>query len=338
MKAQQVRIVNGVHRNNTISGVFALSAPYRKSYVPGPRSGKLEIVENGKSVGVWVNQEDIQYLSGTGTEMPNTDENTITEMSDEELSQIILDRFDSLSDMTKGIIDGNIRSLIVSGAPGVGKTFLLEQDLKRAERRGTIENFSFLSGNASPIGIYQALWNHRSSNDVLVLDDLDAVFYDMTALNVLKAALDTGDVRTITWATDSRVLREEEIPSNFDFEGSVIFITNEDFDRRIAKQDKLAPHLEALVSRSMYLDLAIHSNRAIMIRIKQVVYGTDMLDKKGFTDEEKNMIIEWMEDNVSNLRVLSLRTALQVASLMRMKPTDWQRVARTTLLKPERFF
>ena len=336
---KQVRIANGIYRNDNIAGTFQLITQYRKSYAHGPRSGKLEILDvSGKRVGVWVNPEDIQYLSDVGDIAMIPIENTSEEISDEELSSIILDRFESLSDMTKGIVDGNIRAMIVSGAPGVGKTFLLEQDLKKAERRGLIENFSFMSGNASPIGLYQTLWNHRNAGDVLVLDDLDSIYYDMTALNVLKAALDTGDTRTISWATDSRVLREEEIPTNFDFEGSVVFITNEDFDRRIAKQDKLAPHLEALVSRSMYLDLAIHSNRAIMIRIKQVVFGTDMLDKKGFSSDEKNMIIDWMQENIINLRVLSLRTALQVASLVRMKPDDWRRVAHTTLLKPERFF
>lgn len=331
------RINNGIYRNDNISGTFQIVTNYRKSYTPGPKTGKIEILDvSGKRVGVWVNQDDVQYLNGE--QAVEQEQVTQTEPSDEELGAVILDRFESLGDMTKGIVNGDIRSLIVSGAPGVGKTYMLEQDLKKAERRGLINNFSFMSGNASPVGLYQALWNHRKEGDVLVLDDIDSVFYDSTALNVLKAALDTGDTRTITWATDSRVLREEDIPTNFEFEGAVVFITNEDFDRRIAKQDRLAPHLEALVSRSMYLDLAIHSNRAIMLRIRQVVFGTDMLDKKGFSEEEKTMIVDWMQLNVEKLRVLSLRTALQVAALVRMKPGDWERVARTTLLKPERLF
>lgn len=335
---KQIRINNGVHRNDVFNGTFSLVTNYRKSYTPGPKSGKVEILDvTGKRVGVWVNPEDIAYLSD-GAVVTEEETGTVEEISDDELNTIILDRFDSLSKMTKGIVAGNIRSLIVSGAPGVGKTFILEHDFKKAERRDQISKYTFMSGNASPVGLYQALWNHKNDGEVLVLDDLDSVFYDSVALNVLKAALDSGETRSITWATDSRVLREEEIPTSFDFNGSVVFITNEDFDRRIAKQDKLAPHLSALVSRSMYLDLAIHSNRAILIRIKQIIYGTDMLDKKGFSDAEKHMMVTWMEDNMDKIRVLSLRTALQLASLIRMSPTDWERTAKVTLLRPERSF
>lgn len=335
---KQVKIANGIHRNDSFNGTFSLVTNYRKSYIPGPKSGKIDILDvSGKRVGVWVNPEDIAYLSD-GAEVLAQDSGEVIELTDNELNEIIVERFNALTQMTAGIVQGNIRSLIVSGAPGVGKTYILEQDLKKAERRDQIDKYSFMSGNASPIGLYQALWNHRDEGNVLVLDDLDAIFYDSNALSILKAALDTGEVRTITWATESRVLREEDIPTSFDFEGSVVFITNEDFDRRIAKQDRLAPHLEALVSRSMYLDLAIHSNRAILLRIKQVIYGTEMLDKKGFDLTDKNMMITWMEDNVDKLRVLSLRTALQLASLIRMSPNDWEGVAKITLLKPEKSF
>lgn len=336
---KQVRINNGIHRNDVFNGTFELVTPYKKSYSLGPKAGKIEILDiTGRRVGVWVNQDDVSYLNGGGALFKNIEDVQVSEYTDEELSLIIMDRFDSLSIMSQGIISGDIRSLIVSGAPGVGKTHLLEQELKKAEQQQQINNFSFVSGNASPLGLYQALWNHKNSGDVLVFDDLDSIYYDGVALNVLKAALDTGESRTISWATDSRVLREEEIPTMFDFEGSVVFITNEDFDRRIAKQDKLSPHLEALVSRSMYLDLAIHSSRAIMLRIKQVIMNTDMLDKKGMTDFEKDMMITWMDENSNKLRVLSLRTALQLSSLIRMSPNDWERIANTTLLKPDKFF
>jgi len=330
MNMKQVKVNHGIHRNDIFSGTFELVTKYHRSYIPGPKAGKIEILDlSGKRVGIWVNPEDIAYL-GTAAET------TTVDISDQELSDIILDRFNTLDDMTCGIINKDIRALIVSGAPGVGKTFTLVQALKQAVEEGSISKYTVLSGTASALGLYEALWNHREEGEVLLVDDTDSIFYDSDPLNILKAALDSGDTRTITWATDSRFLRQEEIPKSFEFNGSVVFISNEDFDKRIEKEDKISKHLEALMSRCMYLDLAIHSNRAIMLRIKQVVFGSDMLDKKGCSEEQKRLIISWMEQHIDQFRLLSIRTADQIASLIRMQPKNWERTAKSTLFKPQR--
>ena len=80
--------------------------------------------------------------------------------------------------------------------------------------------------------------------------------------------MDSGDRRKISWLSDSSYLRKEHIPDQFDFKGTVIFITNLKFDQ--VKSKKLADHLDALQSRCHYIDLTLDSERDKFLRIKQI--------------------------------------------------------------------
>jgi hypothetical protein len=79
----------------------------------------------------------------------------------------------------------------------------------------------------------------------------------------LKAATDSTKGRKLQWLAETKMLDEEgdRMPRFFDFEGSVIFITNYDFDEFIDRGHKLSPHFEALISRSHYLDLAMKTKQ-----------------------------------------------------------------------------
>jgi hypothetical protein len=166
---------------------------------------------------------------------------------------------------------------------------------------------------------------------VLVFDDSDSVFYDDVSMNLLKGACDSTDRRVLHWLSKS-IEKEaddegESIPEKFEFEGSIIFITNLDFDAMIATGNKLAPHLEALVSRSMYLDLAMKTKMDYFVRIQQVVEG-GMLRERGLNAAETTMIMEFIRNNIDNLRELSLRMALKLSNLYNMDKKNWQKYAK----------
>jgi hypothetical protein len=61
----------------------------------------------------------------------------------------------------------------------------------------------------------------------------------------------------------------ERMPRFFDFEGSVIFITNYDFDEMLDRDHKLSPHFEALISRSHYFGLSDENKQDYVVRIEQ---------------------------------------------------------------------
>lgn len=143
------------------------------------------------------------------------------------------------------------------------------------------------------------------------------------------------ETRRLSWLTETKMEDEdgERLPRSFEFSGSIIFITNYDFDEMISKGNKLAPHFEALISRSHYLDLAMKTKRDYFVRIKQVVFGKGMLSRDGFTDSEANEIVNFVEENMNNLRELSLRMVVKLAGLLRMNRDSWKDLAAVTCMR-----
>ena len=254
------------------------------------------------------------------------------EESDEETVDRIRERFDMLGDMTKAVKKGDVRAMIVSGPPGVGKSHGVEEVLDRyalMETLGGRQTHEVLKGAMSAIGLYCKLYKMADKGKVVVFDDCDSIFNDELSLNILKAALDSKKTRKICWNTDSFKLRNEGVPDSFNFEASAIFITNLKFDK---VKGKLREHLSALESRCHYMDLTIDTDREKMLRIKQVT-ADGMLDTYKLTDEVKEEIMDFIDINKEKLRELSLRTVLKVADLAQAFPTKWEAMAENTVMK-----
>jgi hypothetical protein len=258
---------------------------------------------------------------------------TQVEETDSEIIERIRERFDMLKDMTKAVKKGAVRAMIVSGPPGVGKSHGVEEVLDRYKTMETLgggRKYEVVKGAMSPIGLYCKLFKYSAKDNVIVFDDCDSIFDEPLSLNILKAALDSKQTRTIHWNTDSFKLRNEGVPDSFKFEGSAIFITNLKFDN--VKSKKLRDHLEALESRCHYIDLTIETEREKMLRIKQVIQD-GMLDTYKVSDEVKEEIIDFVDMNKKRLRELSLRTVLKVADLAIAFPDKWEAVAENTVMR-----
>jgi hypothetical protein len=206
--------------------------------------------------------------------------------------------------------------------------------MKQLEEQG--HNVTYIKGYVRPLSLYRLLYESRFDNCVLVFDDSDSIFADDVSMNLLKSACDSTDVRRLHWLSRSIEKVEDEdgekIPNNFEFEGSVIFITNYDFDDLIARGSRLAPHFEALVSRSHYLDLAMKTKMDYVVRIKQVV-AMGMLRDKGLADTDASTIVDFVEKNMDSLRELSLRMVIKLATLMKMDGMNWQKLAKQTCFR-----
>lgn len=263
-------------------------------------------------------------------------EKVLTE-TDEQIMTRLGQRFEILMDMTRAVKKGDVRAMIVSGPPGVGKSFGVEAVLSRHDvfadvaNDGKLKKYEVVKGAMSAIGLYKKLYEFSDKKCILVFDDCDSVLLDDLSLNILKAALDSSKKRTIHWNTDSRLLRQEGVPNSFEFKGGAIFITNIKFDH--VKSKKLRDHLEALESRCHYLDLTIDTVREKLLRIKQVVRDCGMLDDYEFTDSQKQEVVDFIEINKNKMRELSLRMVLKVADLAKSMPTNWRAVAEVTCMK-----
>ncbi len=253
--------------------------------------------------------------------------------TDEQIEAKLAERFEILETMTDAAISGDARAVIVSGPAGLGKSFTVEKCLSEWDPNAT--DHRIVKGYIKAPGLFKLLYAHRARGQVLVFDDADEVFLDDTAINLLKAACDSTDRRVISYITEGSLIDEEtaeRLPKSFQFEGTVIFITNYDFDSMIERGSKLAPHLQALLSRAHYIDLAMKTKRDYLIRIRQVI-RQGLLRNNGLSEEGQLDVIDFIEDNQDSLRELSLRMALKIAAIRRKGAANWKKVARVTCCK-----
>jgi len=255
--------------------------------------------------------------------------------TDEEIYTRLGERFEILDQMTKAVKDGQIRAMIVSGPPGVGKSFGVEKVLLKSELFNILAEkkpkFEVVKGAMSSIGLYSKLYEFAAEGNVVVFDDCDSILMEDLSLNILKGALDSGSRRFISWNTDSRILRSEGIPDRFEFKGAAIFITNIKFEH--VRSKKLRDHLDALESRCHYIDLQMDTSREKILRIKQVVKQGQMLERYDFPECVEDEIIEFVEANQDKLRELSLRMVLKIADLKKGFPNNWTAMVKTTCMK-----
>lgn len=259
---------------------------------------------------------------------------TVREETDEETIERLRERFQILEDMTRACKKGDVRAMIVTGPPGVGKSFGVEKVLGKHDMIATLSEkapkYQVVKGAMSAIGLYCKLFNYADKDNVLVFDDCDSILQEDLSLNILKAALDSKKTRRIHWNTDSFKLRNEGVPDSFEFKGSAIFITNIKFEN--VKSKKMRDHLAAIESRCHYIDLTIDSEREKMLRIKQIV--SDGMLKSHMLDEETHeRVVDFIDINKKNLRELSLRTVLKVADLAKAFPNNWEAMAENTVLQ-----
>lgn len=329
-----VRITSGSYRNESIKGeVFTLV----KGYQLGNKGGFVTVKNEGQFPGrpdqVRVNvdnQSMIEFVSGRDAVKVETPKET-----DEEAMDRIATRFSVLDEMSKACIKGDIRAMIVTGPAGIGKSHGVSLQMEKASLFDNVvgkkPRFEIVKGAMSGIGLFAKLYKFSDAKNVLVFDDCD-IWEDQDAINVLKGALDSGKTRRISWNKDSRILREEGIPNSFNFNGSIIFITNKSFDAK--KAGKMQPHLDALQSRCHFLDLTVDSERDKLLRIKQVHRDADggLFAEYDFQPETVDEIMNFIEANHTKLREMSLRMCLKIADLVKIS-ANWKALAQATCMR-----
>lgn len=334
---QQVLIRNGSYRNMPVTNtVFSLVKEYtagaKNNYVTVDGTGHAGMPDGKVRITV-VDQDSIEIMQDGDV----VETVAVKNETDAEIIERLRERFQILEDMAYASCDGVVRGMVVTGPPGVGKSYGVEKVIREAELMNkmgggagnTGRKFGMEKGAASAIGLYKLLYDYSGSGSVLVLDDCDSVLYDETSLNLLKAALDSSPKRFLSWRSESRVLRNEGIPDRFEFKGSIIFITNLKFDKT---RGKLKDHLDAIMSRCHYLDLTLDTMRDKFLRCKQIV-NDGMLQEYMFSKQEQDDLLEYIFNNRTRLREMSLRMVLKIADLKRMNGDRWERYVEMTCMK-----
>lgn len=351
----QVEIKGGMYRGEEVNGIFPLIKPY----TVGARGGFITIKNANFKPGfnpvqrVHVEPENFRLLdaagealgdhvvvdtgdrSGTIQTSTNYEQVFVAAETEDEAMERIADTFLMLDKITDAAARGVIRGLVVSGPPGIGKSFGVEKQLDAANMFRTMggqdPKYEVVSGGVSSIGLYQKLYYNRGKDQVLVFDDSDGILFEEECLNLLKAALNSGDKRRICWNKESRVLQTEDIPEAFDFEGSIIFLSNIDFERTIAKGSRISAHLAAIMSRCHYLDLEIGSMRDKLLRIKQICKD-GMLAPYNFEQSQEDEVVSFVMENAEYMREVSLRAVKKIADFVKTDPKGWRELTEATIL------
>lgn len=235
----------------------------------------------------------------------------------------INERFGFVSDMVAMLAKGDQASVVVSGPGGLGKSYTVTDALTKCGLKdiSTLDDlavgtrihgskaFRVIKGYSTPKGLYRTLYENKDG--VVVFDDCDSVLKDPVSLNLLKAALDSYDRRIISWRAD---IKDEDLPTTFEFKGRVVFISN-------LPSDALD---QAIISRSLAVDLTMTAEQ----KIDRMRY---LLDQPGFmpdySKEHKNDALDLIGGLVNKVKELSLRTLIQVTKIRKSAGARWKDLA-----------
>ena len=250
---------------------------------------------------------------------------------------------------TKSVADGATTALLVTGKGGTGKSYTITKILKETADG----EWCLMKGKASARAMYVYLYNHY--NKICVFDDCDSVFANADGINVLKGALDTSDNRVIGWlnsdsaCVNTEGMNHEEIemaladfeashggkagfPSEFVFEGQVIFISNLTLEQ-IRKKDS------ALLTRCQVIDVTLDA-KGLLSRMETILpslryYKARCVDgqKVEMTNEEDKIeVFEYLKTEEVQKRLqakgeeFSIRTLIKACKLKASVPDMWKEI------------
>jgi len=220
--------------------------------------------------------------------------------------------FDDLATYVDMVINGAMNSLLLTGQSGVGKSFIVMEQLEGHGLKRN-EDFFRITGKTSAAGLYTSLY--ENNDKMLIYDDCDSVFKDENAENVLKGALDTSRTREISWnvAAQLKTASKVSIPKKFDFTGKIIFISN-------VPRKKIN---SAIRSRAFMLEIAL-SKEDMLTRMWALLPTIELSTKikiSGST-KDKSMFLLTQAAEESEEVELNLRTLLKSIAIVSKVQSD----------------
>lgn len=245
------------------------------------------------------------------------------------------ERFMFLADYVDMVAQREMKSMMVVGEGGLGKSYtVMAQLAKNGLREFSVHSEDFeigssmnegamkksyvvVKGYSTPKGLFRTLYENR--NRLVVFDDCDSILRDDVASNLLKAALDSYDKRIVTWNAES--FGESDLPKSFEFTGAVIFISNMPMHK--------VP--QPIISRSAPADVSM-TRVEIISRMRQIVTEGEFMSEVAMPI--KIEALDFIASHINNpqVKTINLRTLIMVTTNRKCKPERWQRLSLSAMM------
>jgi hypothetical protein len=255
----------------------------------------------------------------------------------------VIDRFDTVHTMTKSFVSSKysaLKGLLVSGDAGTGKTYWVKKAFIDAKATNRVEYIKGASISAA--ALYVKLYLNRGKGRVVVLDDCDIIHKSPAEknaiLDMLKGATDvTKGERMISWerASANQLMRENDVPMSFDFQGTVIWITNDTIED-IAK--KVKNHWNAIGSRFNIIPVYLNTQEKLLYTIHLIedckMLGNNCEGKEGgYSKAVIDDTIDYIKSNYKSLHEITPRVATKIADIRENYPSKWKTLVANQIVK-----
>lgn len=255
--------------------------------------------------------------------------------------QDVIDKYDTVYIMTKSFVENRhsaLKGLIISGDAGTGKTHWVKKAFIDTK---TTEDVKYIKGaSISAAALYVMLYVYRGAGKVVVLDDVDITSKNPSErnaiLDMIKGATEvTKSERNISWvkAQANPLMVQNNVPNSFNFDGSLIWITNETVTD-ISKKAK--SHWNAISSRFNIIPVYLNSQEKLLYTLYLIeevgMLGKDCEGKEGgYSIKVQNDTIDYIKDNHKDLNEITPRLAIKIADIRCNHPSNWKTLIKNQL-------
>lgn len=235
----------------------------------------------------------------------------------------VQDTFDGIyAQVTSFVQNPNsaINGLIVSGDAGTGKTYTVKKALIDTGHQTNVEYIK--GGKITAASLYVKLYLNRAKHRIVVLDDCDIIHHQekRQIIPMLLGAAELGQNREVSWETARKnaLMEEFNVPHNFKFEGSLIWITN---DRKDDIAKAIKQWKNAIFSRFNFAECNFTDEQKFSYTI-YLIDNKDMLGKNcqefsgGYPEDIIDQAVNYMTNNYPNLVEVTPRIAIKVSDIL----------------------
>lgn len=247
----------------------------------------------------------------------------------------VVDRFKTIQQISEIFITGSSvqRGLLICGDAGTGKSHYVKQAFITTNSTERVDYQKSKSFTAP--ALYAKLWENRNLGDLVVFDDCSLESMPPSDFRKwtdwIKGALEcTSGPRLIGYeaATQNQLFRDLGVPREFDFQGSIIWITN---TRVEGLKAKFKDHWDAIDSRFISTEVFLTKEEKFMYTsylIEDCGMLSENCDAKedGFSQEIIDATLDFMTEKYSDFKDITPRVAIKIADTMEQFPTMWKTI------------